>query len=169
MLLRAAANVMGSRALRPNSGSFMYLVVNSVRGKPAPRRWPATEAIRSESSSAPLEFVRPLGAQRRPYFFSCHPEVRAFCGPKDLWSCREYRRCQQSASVLRRQTTAPQDDSVRGRYKAMARGFRSEVRGSLFRGGVGRAFLLVILRSALFAGRRIYGVVESISAASRVH
>ena len=28
---------------------------------------------------------------------SCHPEVRAFCGPKDLWSRREYLRCRQSS------------------------------------------------------------------------
>ena len=30
--MRATVNVMGSRALRPNSWSLMYLVVNSVRG-----------------------------------------------------------------------------------------------------------------------------------------
>jgi hypothetical protein len=32
------------------------------------------------------------GARLRPCLFSCHPEVRACCGPKDLWSCRQYRR-----------------------------------------------------------------------------
>jgi hypothetical protein len=111
-----------------------------------------------------------VGARRTPYFFLVILRSAFFAGRRIygvVESIGAASRVNRSFGAKRRRLRMT---SVRGRYKPMAReGFGVKFEGLCSAAAWGRAFLLVILTSALFADRRIYGVVESISAANRVH